>query len=187
MKHVPSDGVSKIEKGIKATLKVTPSKNMVDLILEDAKTTYGEGAEYSFLSSEKDGNNWKAELKISLQPHSKCPAIMKRSYTLFPIKYREEVINSRCTVGGVIIYPEEAIIASNGLQRVKDLPDTAKAYAKKYAAEEITALKLCTNNCPEEARFVKTLPEQKLWIVKWVAGDGAVFFVAIDEQGKVIA
>lgn len=35
MKHVPSDGVSKIEKGIKATLKVTPSKNMVDLILED--------------------------------------------------------------------------------------------------------------------------------------------------------
>ena len=30
MKHVPSDGVSKIEKGIKATLKVTPSKNMVD-------------------------------------------------------------------------------------------------------------------------------------------------------------
>src|SRR3990167_4035415 len=38
MKHVPSDGVSKIEKGIKATIKVTPSKNMVDLILEDAKT-----------------------------------------------------------------------------------------------------------------------------------------------------
>ena len=38
MKHVPSDGVSKTEKGIKATLKVTPSKNMVDLILEDAKT-----------------------------------------------------------------------------------------------------------------------------------------------------
>jgi len=38
MKHVPSDGVSKIEKGIKATLKVTPSKNMVDLILEDSKT-----------------------------------------------------------------------------------------------------------------------------------------------------
>ena len=38
MKHVPSDGVSKIEKGIKATLKVTPSKNMVDLILEDTKT-----------------------------------------------------------------------------------------------------------------------------------------------------
>ena len=38
MKHVPSDGVSKIEKGIKATLKVTPSKNMIDLILGDAKT-----------------------------------------------------------------------------------------------------------------------------------------------------
>lgn len=38
MKHVPSDGVSKIEKGIKATLKVTPSKSMVDLFLEDAKT-----------------------------------------------------------------------------------------------------------------------------------------------------
>ncbi len=38
MKHVSSDGVSKTEKGIKATLKVTPSKNMVDLILVDAKT-----------------------------------------------------------------------------------------------------------------------------------------------------
>ena len=38
MKHVPSEAVSKVEKGIKATLKVTPSKNMVDLILEDAKT-----------------------------------------------------------------------------------------------------------------------------------------------------
>lgn len=38
MKHVPSEGVSKVEKGIKATLKVTPSKNMVDLILENAKT-----------------------------------------------------------------------------------------------------------------------------------------------------
>jgi len=38
MRHDPSAGESKIEKGIKATLKVTPSKNMVDLILEDAKT-----------------------------------------------------------------------------------------------------------------------------------------------------
>ncbi len=38
MKHVPSEAVSKVEMGIKATLKVTPSKNMVDLILEDAKT-----------------------------------------------------------------------------------------------------------------------------------------------------
>ena len=38
MKHFPSEDVSKVEKGIKATLKITPSKNMVDLILEDAKT-----------------------------------------------------------------------------------------------------------------------------------------------------
>src|SRR3989337_2848258 len=38
MKHVPSEAVSKVEKGIRATLKVTPSKNMVDLLLEDAKT-----------------------------------------------------------------------------------------------------------------------------------------------------
>ena len=38
MKHVPSAGESKVEKGIKATLKVTPSKNMVDLIIEDVKT-----------------------------------------------------------------------------------------------------------------------------------------------------
>ncbi len=38
MKHDTSKGVSKVENGIKATLKVTPSKNMVDLILEDAKT-----------------------------------------------------------------------------------------------------------------------------------------------------
>ena len=38
MRHDPSAGESKIEKGIKATLKVTPSKNMIDLILEDAKT-----------------------------------------------------------------------------------------------------------------------------------------------------
>ena len=38
MQHAPSEAVSKVEKGIKATLKVTPSKNMVDLILEDAKT-----------------------------------------------------------------------------------------------------------------------------------------------------
>ncbi|MBI5942737.1 MAG: hypothetical protein HY864_00070 [Chloroflexi bacterium] len=38
MRDVPSAGETKIEKGIKATLKVTPSKNMVDLILEDAKT-----------------------------------------------------------------------------------------------------------------------------------------------------
>ena len=38
MKHVPSEGVSQVEKGIKATLKVTPSKNMVDLIIEDVKT-----------------------------------------------------------------------------------------------------------------------------------------------------
>lgn len=38
MRHDPSAGESKIEKGIKATLKVTLSMNMVDLILEDAKT-----------------------------------------------------------------------------------------------------------------------------------------------------
>lgn len=38
MKDGPSEGVTQVEKGIKATLKVTPSKSMVDLILEDAKT-----------------------------------------------------------------------------------------------------------------------------------------------------
>ncbi len=38
MRHDPSAGESQIEKGIKATLKVTLSKNMFDLILEDAKT-----------------------------------------------------------------------------------------------------------------------------------------------------
>lgn len=38
MRHDPSAGESKIEQGIKATLKVTLSKNMLDLILEDAKT-----------------------------------------------------------------------------------------------------------------------------------------------------
>ena len=38
MKHDTSKGVSKVENGVKATLKVTPSKNMIDLILGDAKT-----------------------------------------------------------------------------------------------------------------------------------------------------
>lgn len=38
MKHVPSEAVSKVEKGVKAILKVTPPKNMIDLILEDVKT-----------------------------------------------------------------------------------------------------------------------------------------------------
>ena len=38
MRHAPSAGETKIENGIKATLKVTLSKNMIDLILEDAKT-----------------------------------------------------------------------------------------------------------------------------------------------------
>ncbi|MFH0971327.1 MAG: hypothetical protein V1835_02050 [Candidatus Micrarchaeota archaeon] len=72
-------------------------------ILEDAKVTYGEDAEYSIVKFAKTDGKWNVELDITSkysQPQqvegSFCSKTMRRYYTLFPIVFREELYKNTC-------------------------------------------------------------------------------------------
>ncbi len=67
-------------------------------IIEDAKTAYGEGANYKIVKFENREKEHYAELDVIIPLTEKdgCFITMRRYYTLFPIVYREEYYKQYC-------------------------------------------------------------------------------------------
>ena len=160
------------------------ANSVKQFVLEDARSEY-PAASIEVLAAEKIGSTWQVDVKIARDAHSKCPKLIKRYYTFPPMYFREEVLNDRCAAGGQIVFPEEAILASAGVQAVKNLPDSVEANARLYSAEEIGALQECIS-CSQFEEFSKALGRQKTWIVSWTYG-GSVLYVALDGNGNVLA
>jgi len=154
-------------------------------VLEDAMKAFGDDASYAVLRTEKVNDRWEVDLKIGVRPHAKCPTLIKREYTFPPVYFREELWNDRCAVGSLILYEEEAIMATVQLSKVQTLPEDARGYATKYSAGEI-ALRQSCEECSAFEQFVKRLEAKPVWIVQWKNGETG-FFVAIDESGAIVA
>ncbi|MFH1106396.1 MAG: hypothetical protein V1787_00720 [Candidatus Micrarchaeota archaeon] len=154
-------------------------------VLEDARNDY-PSAQVEVLSAGNKDGKWLVDVKIARDAHSKCPKIVMRAYTFPPILFREEVYNDRCSAGGsLLVYPEEAILASAQTSQVKALPEDAQGNARMYTAEEIRALQQCVACSPFE-EFSKALPAERLWAVQWDYA-GKTLYVALDIYGKAVA
>jgi hypothetical protein len=71
-------------------------------VLEDAKTAYGENANYKIVKFEEMSGKYNVNIDISMkftpQPGSNliCTKTLRRYYSLFPISFREEFYGSDC-------------------------------------------------------------------------------------------
>ena len=108
------------------------SADVTRFVLEDARKAYGEDADYAVLRTLQTGSSWAVDVKIGVRPHAKCPRLIKREYTFPPVYYREEVWNDRCQAGSLIVYPEEALMASVQLLKVAQLPEAAQGFAQNF-------------------------------------------------------
>ncbi len=154
-------------------------------VLEDAQKAYGPEASYEPLRTQQTGASWAIDVKIALAPHSVCPKLIKREYTFPPVYFREEVWNDRCEAGSLIVYPEEALMASSKLNKVVQLGSRAYGTATLYSAAQLVQIAKCTS-CTALESFAKSIPAQETWIVEWKNGVGA-FYVAVDAAGNIVA
>ena len=159
--------------------------NVPQFVIEDAQKAYGTDATYQVLRSAQKDGKWEVDLKIALAPHSKCPKLLARTYTFPPLYYREDVVNDQCRWPVLIAYDEEAILATLKLQKVQRLPESAKAYATTYSAQQLAALQECMS-CSNVQKFAQQLPAAEVWIVEWQNGQDS-FFVAVDKNGDLVA
>lgn len=155
-------------------------------VLEDAAKAYASDTSFEIQGITQAGDHWAVDVKIAERPHSTCPILIKRAYTFPPVYFREETLNDRCTAQGLIVYPEEALLASRKLAKVTSLPSDAYGQATKYTAVQVAQMQKCGTSCSTVEALAKQLPEEDLWVVSW-SGTGTSFLVAVDSAGQVLA
>ncbi|NYZ75134.1 hypothetical protein H0O03_02625 [Candidatus Micrarchaeota archaeon] len=170
---------------LQSSLSKTPSgitRDMAQKFVEDdARTAYSEDAIATVSAVTQSGDQWKAEAEIELQPHSACPKLIRRHYSLMPILFVEERIVSTCEPRKPIGHRVEAIIA--------------------YAAQAPAGSYFCGFKAPVSAQeadsycgaidsaaltsFTQAV-QGATWIVAWKYGSGTTL-VALDDYANALA
>jgi hypothetical protein len=148
-----------------------------NFVLNDAKTRFPE-AEVSVLSVNYSSNSWKIKVKATTEPTSGCPERIHLYYDYPAMKFEtppQEYITRNCLIcinapDCVIIFPEEALIASH------TFPGTERtnAFLKTYPTAN------------GNAEFMENYGNfSKVWLVGWASGASKQTIV-LDERGKVL-
>jgi hypothetical protein len=152
----------------------------IELVLQDLAYLEESGNEIEVKSVAPSGRyGWEVTVRIADGPHSICPTVIKRYYTLSPFGYRPEDVIITCNEKAPILYREEALINSGLLDEVRSLPNRKGCafYAGGFDAAS------AYDYCPwlEEAAlrgFMQGLPEES-WVTQWT-GDGGTIFIAFE-------
>jgi len=78
---------------------------------DDARNAFGDDAIVSTKTVTQSGDSWKAEVEIELEPHSACPKLLRRHYSLMPLLFVEERLVTSCEPRKPLGHRVEAIIA----------------------------------------------------------------------------
>jgi len=156
------------------------------LIMDDLTPLQGAGAYVELLSVEQTPGGWSADARIAFNPHSKCPTVQRRDYTLVPFGFRPEETIKNCSVKAPVVYREEALIDSGKLAEVTALGDGARGCAFYLQEYDETKAK---DYCPwldgsEFEAFSAGLPAST-WVCLWENGD-AKARVALDQYNRVL-
>lgn len=166
------------------------STQAIDLVLQDLKYLEDQGNELKVeqvTQSEKYG--WEITMRITDAPHSFCPTVIKRFYTLSPFGFRPEDVIINCNEKHPILYREEALINSGLLSEVRALPN-ARGCAF-YVGENAVDLKSSKQYCPwiqvdELTNFVQGVPPES-WVVHWSNNEKFVLIAFDADTGKLIS
>ncbi|PIO05897.1 hypothetical protein COT29_03645 [Candidatus Micrarchaeota archaeon CG08_land_8_20_14_0_20_59_11] len=156
------------------------------LIMDDLTPLRAAGAYVELLSVEQSDGGWDADARVAFNPHSKCPTVQRRDYTLVPFGFRPEETIRNCSVKTPVVYREEALIDSGKLPEVAALGDGARGcafYLQEYAQANVEEY------CPwlddaEFASFSAGLPRAS-WVCYW-ENNGAKAWVALDQYNRIL-
>ncbi|MGB9576878.1 MAG: hypothetical protein ACP5IG_01755 [Candidatus Micrarchaeia archaeon] len=156
------------------------------LIKDDARAAFGESAAVTLKSLNQKNGKWEAEVEIEQEPHSACPKLYRRYYSLMPIYSVTENVLTSCQALPPVSNRVEAIIFSSKLASIAQHAN-ANAYACAFKAGEEIDSSYCPKASPAEIKaFADSTPRAR-WITAWFYGDGSTALIALDEKGSVVA
>lgn len=161
-----------------------------DFILDDIHQNLGADACVRTEALTRTDSGYSGTYFLSVNPNSQCPSVVKRDYTLLPIRFREEslttpALGASCPVSGNIVYPEEAIRYS-----AKDLSGTGRISFKAQACAFSFPIGQ-TACCPSVDyaslnAFANGLKAgSATWIVQWTE-NGKTLYHALDNTGATV-
>jgi hypothetical protein len=173
-------------------------KDAVDASMKDAQKfasdnypgseTYLEVASSSNLTGK-----WEITMYLTIQPHSRCPAMQKLYYELFPLTLRNETVVAAndCHIRPVSFAPDaiaDSYAASPGARQAHSsgylacafrLPivDTAKAVSYCPSADLAAIQDFSSKNSLGSGN----------WVVQWYKDASDSFLVGLDSSGAAVA
>ncbi|MEW5955176.1 MAG: hypothetical protein AB1626_01395 [Candidatus Micrarchaeota archaeon] len=171
---------------LQASLSRTPAgmtREMAQKFVEDdARNAFGGDALVTVTAVTQSGGEWKAEAEVELDPHTSCPKLLRRHYSLMPIMFVEERLVTTCELRKPIGHRVEAVIgyAAAASQpsgyycgfKVSVAPQEAAAYCGAVDPVSVTA-------------FAQSVEGAK-WVVALKYGE-TTRLAALDDYANVLA
>ena len=174
------------------------SKDAVDASLKDAQQfaaqNYpGKDIYLEVASVSNSTGKWRVEMFLSIEPHSKCPAMQKLYYELFPVTLRNEtmVVANYCNARPISVAPDAIADAYAGSPAARQAGTAGYlACAFRLPVSDVSA---AIKYCPA-ADFTaiadfgsKNSLKDGNWVVQLYKQSSDSYLVALDSAGKVVA
>lgn len=174
------------------------SRDAVDASLKDASQFAADNypAQDTYIevaSASNASGKWKVEMFLSIAPHSKCPAMQKLYYELFPVTLRNETVvaTNYCNARPVSVAPDAIADAYAGSPAARQAETTGYlACAFRLPIfDDAAAAKYCPAiDTAAIADFAsKNSLKEGDWAVQWYKASSDNYLVALDSAGTVLA
>ena len=170
---------------MQTSLSKTPSgitrETAQKFVEDDARTAYAGDALATVTAVTQSGDQWKAEVEIELEPHSACPKLIRRHYSLMPIMSVEERVVSTCEPRKPIGHRVEAIIAY-----ASQAPAGSYFCGFKTPVSLQQAASYCSAIDPAAITSLSQSAQGAKWIVAWKYG-GETRTAALDDYANALS
>ncbi len=173
-------------------------KDAVDASLKDAQKfasdSYPSTETYIEVASASNATGkWRVEMFLSIEPHSKCPAMQKLYYELFPVTLRNETIVAAgyCNARPISVAPDAIADSYAGSPAVRQAETTG--YLACAFMLPISDGQAAAKYCPavDAAAISDFASKSSLkagnWVVQWYRQSSDNYLVGLDSAGAVLA
>jgi len=174
------------------------AKDAVDASLKDAQQfaaqSYPGTETYIEVASASNASGkWKVEMFLSIAPHSRCPAMQKLYYELFPVTLRNETVVSAnyCNARPISVAPDAIADSYAGSPAVRQA--VTGGYLACAFRLPVSDAQAASSYCPavDAAAIADFASKNSLpsgtWVAQWYRQSSDSYLVALDSSGKVLA
>lgn len=174
------------------------AKDAVDASLKDAQQfatdNYPNTETYiEVASASNSSGKWKVEMFLSVAPHSRCPAMQKLYYELFPVTLRNETIVAAkyCNARPISVAPDaiaDSYANSAAARQAESVGYSACAFMLPLS-DIATAAKYCPSIDSTAIADIasKNALKDGSWVVQWYKPASNNYLVAMDSAGTVLS